>query len=156
METILLVIGAALIIIGIIGAFIPVLPGLPFSYLGIILLQIVHQPFSILFLIVWAFIVIMISFVLDTAIPAWSTSKFGGTPYGVTGSVVGLVVGLFFPPLGFIFGPLLGAFAGEIIGGNKSDKAFRSAFGAFIGFMAATGLKIIAAGVLAYYYFSNM
>lgn len=156
MEPLLLIIGAICMIVGILGAFIPMIPGLPFSYAGIILLQIVHQPFSWLFLIVWAILVILITFFLDTIIPAWSTSKFGGTKYGVTGSLVGLFVGMFFPPLGFIFGPLIGAFAGELIGGSKTDHAFKAALGAFIGFMGVTGLKIIAAAILAFYYFGNL
>lgn len=156
METILIIIGAALILLGLIGVFIPMLPGLPFSYAGILILQFVHQPFTLLFLLVWAVLVIVISFVLDTVIPAWSTSKFGGTAYGVTGSLIGLTVGIFFPPLGFIFGPLIGAFVGELFGGHKADKAMRSALGAFIGFMGVTGIKIIAAVMLAYYYFSNV
>ncbi|MEX0719326.1 MAG: DUF456 domain-containing protein [Balneolaceae bacterium] len=156
MELIWIILGAALIIIGLVGAFLPIIPGLPFSYLGLIILQLVHHPFGFMFFLVWGIIVVLLSFVLDSAIPAWSTAKFGGSPFGITGSVAGLVVGIFFPPLGFIFGPLIGAFIGEIIAGNKSDKALKSAFGAFIGFMAATGLKVIAAGVMAWYYFSNI
>jgi len=67
-----------------------------------------------------------------------------------------LIAGLFFPPVGFVVGPLLGAFIGEVISGQKSDRAFRSALGAFAGFMAATGLKVMAAGVIAFYYFTNI
>lgn len=156
METILLLIGALLIIAGLIGAFLPVLPGLPFSYLALLILQYLYAPFTLSFLLVWAVIVIVVGFVLDNVIPAWGTKKFGGSSYGVTGSVVGLIAGLFFPPLGFIFGPLIGAFLGELIAGNKSDMAFRSAIGSFIGFMAATGLKVMTAGVMAFYYFSNV
>ncbi|MEX2604365.1 MAG: DUF456 family protein [Gracilimonas sp.] len=156
MELFWIILGAIFIIAGLIGAFLPVIPGLPFSYIGLLILQFLYAPFTISFLIIWAAIIIMISFVLDNVIPAWSTKKFGGSPYGVTGSVVGLIAGLFFPPLGFIFGPLIGAFIGEIIAGNKSDKALKSAFGAFVGFMASTGLKVMAAGVMAWYYFSNL
>lgn len=156
METILLIIGALLIIAGLIGAFLPVVPGLPFSYLALLIIQYLYAPFSLTFLLVWAFIVIMVGFVLDNVIPAWGTKKFGGSPYGVTGSMVGLVAGLFFPPLGFVFGPLIGAFLGELIAGNKSDKALKSAFGSFIGFMAATGLKVMTAAVMAYYFFVNI
>ncbi|SMO93315.1 DUF456 domain-containing protein [Gracilimonas mengyeensis] len=156
MELIWIILGALLIFIGIAGALLPVMPGLPFSYLGLIILQIVHQPFSVLFMLVWAIIVVVVSFVLDNAIPAWSTKKFGGSPYGVTGSIVGLIAGLFFPPLGFIVGPLAGAFVGEMIAGNKSDRALKSAFGAFVGFLFATGLKVMAAGMMAWYYFSNI
>ena len=155
MELIWIILGAALIIVGLIGAFLPVMPGLPFSYVGLLILQLVHAPFTTTFMIVWAAIVIALMF-LDNAIPAWGTKKFGGSQLGITGSIIGMIVGLFFPPLGFIFGPLIGAFIGEIIAGNKTDKAFKSALGAFIGFMAATGLKVIAAGVMGWYYFSNL
>lgn len=153
MELIWIILGALLILFGLIGAFLPVIPGLPFSYAGLIVLQLLYSPFSTTFMVVWAIIVAVILF-LDGVIPAWGTKKFGGTPWGVSGSVVGLILGiLFFPPLGFILGPLAGAFLGEIIGGSRSDKALKSAFGSFIGFLAATGIKMIAAGIMAFYYF---
>ena len=155
MELIWIILGAALIIVGLIGAFLPVMPGLPFSYVGLLILQLVHSPFTTTFMIVWAAIVLTLMF-LDNAIPAWGTKKFGGSKMGITGSIIGMIAGLFFPPLGFIFGPLIGAFIGELIAGNKTDKAFKSALGSFIGFMAATGLKVIAAGVMGWYYFSNL
>lgn len=155
MEIIWIVLGAALIIVGLIGAFLPVMPGLPFSYLGLVVLQILYTPFTTTFMVFWALLVLALMF-LDNAMPAWGTKKFGGSQMGVTGSIIGMIVGLFFPPLGFIFGPLIGAFIGEIIAGNKSDKAFKAALGSFVGFMAATGLKVIAAGVMGWYYFSNL
>ncbi|MTI88970.1 MAG: DUF456 domain-containing protein [Balneolaceae bacterium] len=156
MELLWIILGGLLIITGIIGAFLPVMPGLPFSYLGLIVLQLVYAPFTVTFLVVWALIVAGVM-LIDGVIPAWGTKKFGGSSYGVTGSIVGLILGIFlFPPLGFIWGPLVGAFIGELIAGNKSDKAFKSALGSFIGFMAATGIKVITAGTMAYYYFVNV
>lgn len=156
METILLIFGALFIITGLIGAFLPIVPGLPFSYAGLLLLQFVSAPFSLTFLLIWAGITILFAFVLDNVIPAWMTKRSGGSPYAVTGSVVGLIGGLFFPPLGFVIGPLIGAFAGEILAGQKSDRALKSALGAFAGFMAATGLKVIAAGIMGFYFFTNL
>ena len=154
MEILLVVLGILCMVAGLIGAFLPVVPGLPFSYVGLLLLQWAYSPFTGGFLLIWAGIVIALMF-LDNAIPVWGTKKFGGSQLGVTGSIVGMIVGLFFPPLGFIFGPFIGAFIGEIIAGNKSDKAFKSALGSFIGFMAATGLKVIAAGMMGWYFFVN-
>ncbi len=156
MEIFWIILGAAFIIAGLIGAFLPVVPGLPFSYVGLFILQILYSPFTVTFMFIWLVVIIVVGFVLDNVIPAWATKRSGGSPYGVTGSVVGLVIGLFFPPIGFVIGPLLGAFVGEIISGQKSDRALKSALGAFAGFMAATGLKVIAAGMMAYYYFSNV
>lgn len=157
MELIWIILGSLFIIAGLIGAFLPIVPGLPFSYLGLVILQFLYSPFSISFMIFWALIVVLVGFVLDNIIPAWGTKKFGGTPYGITGSVIGLIAGIFFfPPLGFVVGPILGAFIGELIGGASSDKAFKSALGSFLGFMAATGLKVIAALVMGWYYFSSI
>ncbi|MDR9417023.1 MAG: DUF456 domain-containing protein [Gracilimonas sp.] len=156
METIILIIAALLIVIGFIGAFLPVVPGLPISYAGLLILQLTAAPFSLTFMLVWAGITILFGFVLDNVIPAWATKRSGGSAYGVTGSIVGLIAGLFFPPVGFIIGPLAGAFAGEIIAGQKSDRAIKSALGAFVGFMAATGLKVIAAGMMGFYFFTNI
>lgn len=156
MELFWIILGSIFILVGLIGAFLPVAPGLPFSYIGLLILQILNAPFSTTFMIVWLLVVIIFGFVLDNALPAWATKKSGGTPYGITGSILGLIVGLFFPPIGFVAGPLVGAFIGELIAGQKSDRALRSALGAFAGFMAATGLKVIAAGVMGFYYFTNI
>jgi len=156
MEIFWIILGSVFIVIGLIGAFLPVAPGLPFSYLGLLILQILYSPFSMVFMIFWLFAVIIFGFVLDNTLPAWATKRSGGTPYGITGSVLGLIVGLFFPPVGFVIGPLAGAFVGELIAGQRSDRALRSALGAFAGFMAATGLKVIAAGVMGFYYFTNI
>lgn len=156
MEMILLILGALCIIAGFIGAFLPVLPGLPISYAGLLILQLLYSPFTLTFMLVWFGLVILFGFVLDNVIPAWATKKSGGSPFAVTGSVVGLIVGLFFPPVGFVIGPLVGAFAGEIIAGQKSDRALKSALGTFAGFMAATGLKVMAAGIMGWYYFTHL
>ncbi|MCH2449899.1 MAG: DUF456 domain-containing protein [Gracilimonas sp.] len=156
MELIWIILGAVFVIAGLVGAFLPIVPGLPLSYVGLLILQLLHAPFSITFMLVWLGVVIVFGFVLDNVIPAWATKKSGGTAYGVTGSVIGLIAGLFFPPIGFIAGPLIGAFVGEMISGQKSDRALKSALGAFAGFMAATGLKVMAAGMITFYYFTNL
>jgi uncharacterized protein YqgC (DUF456 family) len=152
METALIILGALCILAGFIGSFLPVVPGTPVTYGGLLVLQLATQPFSATFLIVWAIIVAVIM-VLDNVIPAYGTQKFGGSAYGIWGSLLGMVIGIFFfPPLGIIFGPLVGAFAGELIGGKTSDRALRSALGSFAGLLVNTVMKVIASGVMAYYF----
>ena len=81
---------------------------------------------------------------LDYLLPAYMTKKLGGTKYGIWGSIVGLIIGLFFPPIGFIVGPFLGALLGELIFTAASPKvALKSAFGSFVGFILTTGYDII-------------
>ena len=90
--------------------------------------------------------------VLDYFIPIWGTKKFGGTKIGVWGSVIGMIVGLFFAPLGIILGPFVGAIIGELIAGKETKLAIKAGFGAFIGFLFGTIAKLIVGGFLIYYY----
>lgn len=156
METVIIILGALLILAGLLGSFLPVLPGPPISYVGLLLLQLTSTPpFSIQFLVIWALIVIAIM-ILDNVVPAWGARKYGGSPYGVWGSIVGLIAGFFFPPVGIIIGPIVGAFAGEMIGGKTSDQALRAAWGSFVGFLAGTLIKVVASGMMGYYFLMNI
>lgn len=156
METILIIAGALLIIAGFLGSFLPVLPGLPLSYLGLIALQLTSRaPFSFTFFLIWAFIV-AVAMVLDNIIPVYGTKKFGGSSYGIWGSIIGMFLGFFFAPIGIIVGPLLGAFLGELLSGKDSNRAIRSALGSFIGFLGATVIKIMVSGTMGYYFFINL
>ncbi|PAU95324.1 hypothetical protein CK503_03780 [Aliifodinibius salipaludis] len=151
METVFIVIAALFVIAGLIGSFLPILPGTPVTYCGLLILQLTSQPFSTTFMIVWALIVASIM-VLDNVIPAYGTKKFGGSAYGVWGSIAGMFLGLFFAPIGIILGPLVGAFLGELVGGKTSDRAFKSAIGSFAGLLVNTLMKVIASGVMGYYF----
>lgn len=155
METILIIVGGICIIVGFIGSFLPVIPGTPVTYCGLLVLQIATQPFTIKFLIIWLLIIGAIQ-ILDNVIPAYGTKKFGGSPYGVWGSIIGMLVGLLFLPVGIVVGPLAGAFLGELIGGQSSDQALRSAAGSFLGLLVNILLKVIASGMMAYYFFMHI
>lgn len=156
MELVWIILGAVFIIGGFISSFLPVLPGPPVTFVGLLLLQLTSPaPFSLQFFIIWA-LIIGILMILDNVIPAYGTKKLGGTPYGIGGSMVGLVVGMFFSPVGLILGPLIGAFLGELIAGQTSDRAIKSALGSFFGFLASTLLKVLASGIMGYYFFTNI
>ena len=151
MDIFLIIIGSLLIILGILGCFLPLLPGPPLSYLGLIAMHLTSKiDFSIKFLISWGIIVILVS-ILDYLIPIWGTKFFGGSKYGVWGSMAGLLAGLFIPPLGVLAGPLIGAIVGEMLGGNKQN-ALKAGLGSFIGFLAGTVLKIVVSLMMLYYF----
>lgn len=156
MDLILILIGTGLIIAGFIGSILPVLPGPPLSYGGLICLQFTSgHPFSWTFMIFWL-VVVVILVILDNVIPAWTTKRAGGSPYGIWGSIAGMVIGLFFPPFGIIIGPLAGAFLGELMGGKNTNHALRSAWGSFVGLLLGTLLNVIACGMMAYYFIANL
>ena len=114
-DYILLIFAIILMILGIIGCLVPVLPGPPLSYLGLILLHITRfADFSSTILIILAAIAVVVT-ILDYIVPVWGTKKFGGSKYGTRGATVGLIIGLFLGPLGIIIGPFIGAVVGELI-----------------------------------------
>lgn len=157
METIFIIIAALFMVAGIIGAFVPIVPGTPLSYIGILILHFTYDGhFSWLFLISWG-VVVGITITFDSFLPAEGARRTGGSKTGIYGALLGGVFGLFFfPPAGILFGPIIGAFAGELIAGKKTDSALRSALGSFVGFLIATGLKVGVAIILAYYFFINI
>lgn len=153
MDILLIIIGAALILTGIIGSFLPVLPGLPFSYLGLLALQITSfAPFTAMFLVYWAIVVIVVMS-LESILPAVGSERMGGTRYGIWGCIIGGVAGIFlFPPIGIVIGPMVGAFVGELLSGQKSDLALRAAIGSFIGFFVGTVIKVAVSLVIAFHF----
>jgi uncharacterized protein len=90
--------------------------------------------------------------VLDYIVPVWGTKKFGGSKYGTRGATVGLVLGLFFGPVGIILGPLIGAFVGEMIFKDNIDYALKAGFGSLLGFLTGIGLKLAVSLVITFYF----
>ncbi|PCI36187.1 MAG: hypothetical protein COB60_00255 [Flavobacteriaceae bacterium] len=149
MDIFLAVIGLLLAFIGIIGAFLPVLPGPLTGWVGLLVLHLSDTvPMNWVFLGITLAIAILI-WVLDYIIPAMGTKKFGGSKYGVIGTTIGLIIGLLSPiPLGFLIGAFVGAFVGEMIYDSKDRKrATKAAFGSFLGFLTSAFLKFIVATV---------
>mgnify|MGYP006178895927 FL=1 len=136
-------------IIGILGSFLPVLPGPPISWVGLLLLYLTNAvPMSYTVLGVTLVVALVVG-ILDYVIPAKGTKRFGGSKYGIWGTNIGLVIGILAPiPFGFIIGPFVGAFVGEMINDSKdSQKAFKAATGSFIGFLASTFIKFVVSMV---------
>ena len=152
MDYILLTFGIVLVLIGIIGCFLPVLPGPPISFVALLMLQFTRWGnFSTTFLVVMAALAAAVT-VLDYVVPAWGTKKFGGTKRGVWGATIGVVVGMFFGPVCIILFPLIGAFIGEYTGNQPTDKALYAALGSFIGILTGVVVKLMVSGLMSYYF----
>ncbi|HEX9805191.1 MAG TPA: DUF456 domain-containing protein, partial [Candidatus Dojkabacteria bacterium] len=96
MDWLIIACGVILILLGIAGCFLPVLPGPPLSYLAVLLLQLKSDPpFSTTFLITWGILAGAVT-LLDYVIPVYGTKRFGGSRYGIMGSIIGLLLGIFF------------------------------------------------------------
>ncbi|MDR1762147.1 MAG: DUF456 domain-containing protein [Bacteroidales bacterium] len=152
MELVILLGAAILLLIGLAGCIIPVIPGLPLCYAGLLLLSFsMHVDISLTFLIVWAVVVIVIQ-VLDFYLPIWGTRKYGGTKYGMWGSTIGLIVGIVFSPIAMIIGAFAGAFIGEKLANTNTKLALKAAFGSFMGLLLGTVIKLAIAIYMIVYY----
>lgn len=145
MDIFFILIGFLLMLVGIAGAVLPVLPGVPISWLGLLMIYLAPSiDFEWGFLTI-TFIIAALLYLLDYIIPAIGTKKFGGSRYGMIGATIGLFVGMIAPiPFGIIIGPFAGAFVGEMINTKTRHNALRAAFGSFVGFLASTFMKLMA------------
>lgn len=157
LDIILTILGAVLMIVGIAGCILPVLPGVVLNYVGLLLLHFTSRvEFSTEFLIGWALVVIAIE-VLDYFIPIWGTKKFGGGKKGAWGCTIGVVVGIFvLPPWGIIIFPFVGAVIGELIDDKDVKVALKAGLGAFVGFLAGTFLQVVVALVLTFFFIKEV
>lgn len=156
MDIIILIIGLLLIFMGVAGAVLPVIPGLPMSYVGILLLHFTGSVvFTTQFLIFWAVVIVLVE-LLDFFIPIWGTKKFGGSKRGVWGCAIGMFVGLFFAPWGIIVGPFAGAVLGEMSKGKETRQAIKAGFGSFLGFIVGIVSKLIVGGFLIFHTLSKL
>lgn len=146
MDIFLIIIAALFMLLGIVGSFLPILPGPLTSWFGLLILHLTDAvPMNWTFLIITLVIALAI-WLLDYIIPAMGTKRFGGSKAGMIGTTIGLIVGLFAPiPGGIIIGPFVGAFIGEITNNNDSKKALKAAFGSFLGFLTSTFIKFVVA-----------
>jgi uncharacterized protein YqgC (DUF456 family) len=156
MEQVWIMIGIILMIVGIAGNILPMLPGTPLCYIALLLQQFREpSPFSLTFLLVWGLVTLLV-ILIDYLVPIYGTRRWGGTRYGIWGCTLGLFAGFFFGPMGVVLGPFVGAFIGEMIASKDSKVAVRSAMGAFVGFLFGTTIKLVASGLMAWYLFTSL
>jgi len=157
--TVTIIIGAILLLLGIIGCIVPALPGPPLSFLAVLLLAIVQQfaaPLTTNTIILLAALTVAVT-ALDYVIPAAGAKKYGSSKWGVWGSIAGMILGaLYFPPLGIIVGAFLGAVGIELLIGKQGKQALRAGWGVFVGTFLATILKLSAAFVMTYYFLKTV
>jgi uncharacterized protein YqgC (DUF456 family) len=151
-DYILLILGIVLMILGIIGCLVPVLPGPPLSYLGLILLHLTRfGHFTYPTLIIFGLVAVVVT-IMDYIVPVWGTKRFGGSKYGIRGATVGLIIGFFLGPLGLIMGTLIGAFVGEMIFKDDISYAFKAGLGSLLSFLTGIGLKLATSLVMTFYF----
>ncbi len=142
MEYLFLFLAVVLLILGLAGCIIPVMPGPPIAFVGLLIVYFITEEISGSAILIYGAIT-LVTVILDYIVPMLGVKYFGGTRWGKWGCFIGSLVGLFFMPWGIIAGPFIGAFIGEIIGESNMRDALKSGLGSLLGFLVGVILKIV-------------
>lgn len=155
MSIIGMIIAVLFFIAGVAGTLLPALPGAPLIWLGMFLYGLIVDFNNL----PWTFFVgqglaVALIFFVDYFAGAWGVNRYGGSKEAVWGSVLGGVLGIFLMgPFGLIFGPFIGAVAGELYLKKPLEKAFRVGVGTLIGFLGGVILKLAIEIVMIVWFF---
>ncbi len=145
MQIIAWTIAIVLMLLGLLGTLLPVLPGSVLILLGAGVYWLILRGEAG---ISWpGMLVLLFLTLLSAAVDLLSTAVgakwFGATRWGAIGAVVGGIVGLFFGLIGVFVGPFVGAILFEIAFARKKIKpAGKSGVGTVIGGAAGMAAKI--------------
>ena len=156
MDIVLVILAAVFLFVGMLGCILPMLPGPPLAYAGMLLLHLTDRvQFTTGQLLVWLLIVV-VTVVLDYVTPLLGSKYSGGSKWGERGCMIGTVIGLFFAPWGIIIGPFVGAVVGELLGDKELSQALKSGFGSFLGFLFGTVLELGVCGYFIWQFFKAL
>ncbi|MDF1826359.1 MAG: DUF456 domain-containing protein [Verrucomicrobiales bacterium] len=146
----------ALILIGFLGTFLPVLPGTTLIFLGCVLhyFSMGMEASGLAWQgLVFITILYVLSLILDWFSGAIGAKWFGSSKWGIIGAIVGGIIGIFFSLPGLIIGPIVGVFVFELAFAKKEVKdASSSTLGTVVGGVAGLiGKVILALGMIAWY-----
>ena len=142
MDTLLIIMAFLVMLAGVAGSFLPIIPGPLTSWAGLLLLSFSSSVGLSSSSLIFTFVIALAIYILDYIIPAIGTRRYGGSKYGMVGTTMGLIAGILSPiPFGILIGPFVGALIGELLYQNDSRHAVRAAYGSLIGFLASTFIK---------------
>lgn len=156
-EILVAIVSGFLIVLGGIGAFLPILPGPPLSFGGLLLYAWYTDFTKItpIMLVVFGLLTVA-TMIMDVVAPALGAKGYKASRYGTIGSFIGAFAGIFiFGPLGIIIGPFIGGFLGEMMNYNNLDQAYKTAVGSFIGFIFGSLFRLgVIIAMFGYFLFS--
>ena len=143
MSIFLIVLAFIFLIVGLVGSFVPIIPGLPLGWLGSFIAFFSSKCTVSIWTLVITLLLMLAVTIMDYIIPSKMVKKNGGTKSGERGALLGSIVGIvFINPILLLFGSFIGSLIGELINDSKNiKKALKSAFSSFLGFLLGSGIK---------------
>jgi len=158
MESIIIItIASFFLLLGIIGSLVPIIPGPIMSFLGLLIIHFFSVfTFSNQFLVACGIATLLV-FLSDYFLQIFGVKKFGGGKNSIFGTMIGVIIGLFFVPLGgLFFGPFIGAYFGALMDNKQKNQAFKIAIGSLVGFLFGTFVKFAFSIYVIYAIFNKI
>jgi uncharacterized protein len=145
MHILLNALAAALMVVGLVGAIVPALPGIPLIFAGVWLIAGVdgYRHIGLGWLLGIA-AVGAVGFVVDLLAGALGAKRMGASPQAAWGALIGTMIGLFFGIPGLLFGPFLGAVLGELSAGSSVLRSAHAGVSAWMGLIFGTIIKLVS------------
>ena len=145
-KILIIVLTTLLIITGLVGCVVPILPGPLFVLMGAFL----YAWYTGFAEVTWGVLGVLalltlVSQALDYLASTMGARKFGASRWGVAGSFAGALVGLFFGIPGILIGPFVGAMLFEMLRGRNINESFKIGYGTLVGFLGGAIGKVAIA-----------
>lgn len=146
LQILLWLVAALLIGAGFAGLILPMLPGIPLVFAGLVLLAWAENFAYVGWVTLTLLgVLALLSYGVDLLAAAFGAKRFGASPRAVTGAALGALTGLFFGLPGIVLGPFVGAVIGEFSRQTTVRSAMRAGVGATLGLLFGALLKIALA-----------
>jgi uncharacterized protein YqgC (DUF456 family) len=141
-----LILAGLIVITGFVGTVVPVLPGVPILFAGLVLAawSTGFEPVGWGTLGVLGVLAVL-SVIIDLLAAAFGAKRLGASQRAFWGATLGAVVGMFFGLPGILLGPFIGAVVAEVTAGTGAQQAGRSGYGVWIGIVIGTAAKLAIA-----------
>lgn len=144
MEPLLIkILAAALVLVGLAGTVVPILPGVPLVFAGLFMAawadQFQHVGAMTLTILA---VLTVVSIIADFVASALGAKRLGASPRAVAGATIGALVGILFGLPGLVFGPFIGAVVGELSANRALVQAGKAGLGTWIGLLLGSVVKL--------------
>ena len=147
-DVVLIAIGGCLVVSGVIGSLVPIIPGPLLAYLGLLSLH-ATKTVHVDGLITFAVLTVVVAGI-EYLLPLYVGRKLGATRAGIYGGILGTLIGLLFMPVGILVGPMIGALVFEMLTKRGLGPALKASLGVFLGTVFNFVLRFALAAGMAY------
>jgi uncharacterized protein YqgC (DUF456 family) len=142
-SILMLILAGILVIGGLVGLIVPLIPGPPLLLAGLILAAWAEDFAFVGFGTITTLVLLaVLAYIIDFVAGALGAKRYGASKRAAIGAVIGAIVGIFFGLIGVIIGPFIGAFIGQLSEKSDLQTAGKAGFGAWLGLIFGTAAKV--------------